>query len=70
MRQEIGPTPEDFKKLNKREEALEDFKEELEQGLSKGDEEFKQEKERTIKELGGEIVERNKDKKNKKQTIH
>jgi hypothetical protein len=70
MREEMGPIPEGFKNLDKHEEALKGLKEDLEQGLSESDEEFKKEKEKTAEELGIEIVEENKDKKSKRETIN
>jgi hypothetical protein len=70
MRQETEPSPEDLKKFNKHEEALEEFGRDLKRGLSESDEEFGQEKEKTIEELGGETVEENKGKKSKKEMIH
>jgi len=52
MGQEMGPTPEGLKKFTDREEALNGLEKDFEHGLSESDEEFEQEKEEIIEELG------------------
>lgn len=69
MREEMELGPENLRKFNQREEALENLKKDFEHGLSESDEEFEREKEETIEKLGGEINKANKDKKSKKETI-